>query len=116
MGQTRLFWPNLPTWASTNLWLRFHFFQASVLSWLFLILDSAILAIVLIDWLSGVPPESIKMLGAMLGLLVVLHAILFAYLSQFAGDGEVRQLPIVGHHAAGLASAPKRLEDFKFLC
>ena len=113
-GQTRWFWSHLNPPLSSQPWLRFHFLQASLLSWFFIsaYVISAVLALFSrFTGFSILPPfwpEAIFLLA------LLTHFILFTSLSRQAADGKVPIVPLFGDRAIRLASGTTPLSIWKF--
>ena len=111
-GQTRWFWSHLSPSLSAQRWLRFHFLQASMLSWFFIIIY-LVLALVGLLVLSVLPIVPFEQVAGLFVIVLALHLLLFAYLGSRAGDGKVPHVPFFGGRAARLAASDTPLSAWK---
>jgi uncharacterized membrane protein len=111
-GQTRWFWMHLAPPISYHKWLRFHFLQASMLSWFFISIY-LLLALLGILSLSAIPEIAFGFVAAAFVAVLIAHILLFAYLGWKAGDGKVPKVPFFGPRAAKLAVSDMPLGNLK---
>ena len=113
-GQTRWFWSHLKAPYSRQPWLRFHFLQASLLSWLFMASYAVFAVLALSGWLTGFYILPRFWAEGLILLALLVHLILFARLGRQAADGKVPIVPLFGDRALRMAAGDAPLAIWKF--